>query len=379
MLSSEPQPRCEVGELGRYLNWRPRKDGSGRVLLIVPARLRPSGWPSTITIFNGFRSDDADEAIRQKAKRINERLDLDRAIEVGQLEKEPRHRDIQAALKIWQQSDPWEEKAHNTVANYTAKVKPLIKWSTLAGRPNFSEITKASARELINAYRDVPHQAHGILWAAKKLSAIAIEEEWIEKDPFRGIKVKLPKSLVSLWTQHDVDIYVEAATSVKLESIARLILIEWELGQRISDVVRFRRGKEYDQTKGCFRFWQQKTQTYLELPIRAEIQEDLAQNNDLYLIIDELTGGPFKGRDEWGRSFDKVRSFAIENLEGRHLQLRQLRHSVVVDMARNGCTIAEIAAVTGHTISRTTGILDVYLPRDSVVARNAMAKRWNMA
>ena len=66
-------------------------------------------------------------------------------------------------------------------------------------------------------------------------------------------------------------------------------------------------------------------------------------------------------------------------LEGRHLQLRQLRHSVVVDMARNGCTIAEIAAVTGHTVTRTTGILDVYLPRDSAVARNAMAKRWNTA
>jgi len=99
----------------------------------------------------------------------------------------------------------------------------------------------------------------------------------------------------------------------------------------------------------------------------------------LFLVIDELTGGPFKGRAEWGRSFDKVRDYATGELEGRHLQLRQMRHSVAVDMARNECAIAEIAAVTGHTVTRTTGILDVYLPHDSVVARNAMAKRWNTA
>lgn len=345
--------------------------------MIVPAKQRPSGWPSTITIYSGFRSDQADEAIKDRARRLNERLDLDRAIEAGELDRPQYRKDIQAALKIWQESDPWEAKARNTVANYSSKVKPLIKWSTLAGRPNFSDISRASARELINAYRDVPHQAHGILWAARKIASYAIEEGWISSDPFRGIKIKLPKSQVSLWTQHDVDLYFEAAQSLGLNSIARLIAIEWEVGQRISDVVRFRRGKEYDQSKGVLRFWQQKTQTYMELPIRPELQQDMAADSELFLIIDELTGGPFKGRDEWGRSFDKVRDHVTGELEGRHLQLRQLRHSVVVDMARNGCTIAEIAAVTGHSISRATGILDVYLPRDSVVARNALAKRWN--
>ena len=106
--------------------------------------------------------------------------------------------------------------------------------------------------------RDRPFQAHGVLWAAKKIMSYAVEERWIQKDPFQGIRVSLPKAQISLWSQHDVDLYVEAAHTLKLTSSARLIRIEWELGQRISDVVSFRRGKEYDQAKGCFRFWQQK-------------------------------------------------------------------------------------------------------------------------
>lgn len=34
-------------ELGKYVSVRVRKDGTARVLFEVPARLRPSGWPST--------------------------------------------------------------------------------------------------------------------------------------------------------------------------------------------------------------------------------------------------------------------------------------------------------------------------------------------
>lgn len=52
-----------------------------------------------------------------------------------------------------------------------------------------------------------------------------------------------------------------------------------------------------------------------------------------------------------------------------------LRHSCVVQLARAGCTVPEIAAITGHTLSSVEKILSHYLPRDSQVARNAQIKR----
>lgn len=65
----------------------------------------------------------------------------------------------------------------------------------------------------------------------------------------------------------------------------------------------------------------------------------------------------------------------MEIEEARPLVLRQLRHSCVVQLARAGCTIAEIAAITGHSLGSVTTILSKYLPRDSTIARNAQMKR----
>lgn len=62
-------------------------------------------------------------------------------------------------------------------------------------------------------------------------------------------------------------------------------------------------------------------------------------------------------------------------VDGKHLLLRCLRHSCVVQLARAGCTPSEIASVTGHALASIVSILSLYLPRDGQVAANAQAKR----
>ena len=57
-----------------------------------------------------------------------------------------------------------------------------------------------------------------------------------------------------------------------------------------------------------------------------------------------------------------------------HLQARDLRRTAVVNLARAGATVPEIAAITGHSIDRTQSILEVYLPRDTHMARAAIVK-----
>jgi hypothetical protein len=51
-----------------------------------------------------------------------------------------------------------------------------------------------------------------------------------------------------------------------------------------------------------------------------------------------------------------------------------LRRTAVVHLARAGCSVPEIAAITGHSISRTVSILEVYLPRDAQMAAVGIAK-----
>ena len=53
---------------------------------------------------------------------------------------------------------------------------------------------------------------------------------------------------------------------------------------------------------------------------------------------------------------------------------RDLRRTAVVRLARAGCTIPELAAITGHTLASVHRILESYLPPDKVVATNAIKK-----
>ena len=54
--------------------------------------------------------------------------------------------------------------------------------------------------------------------------------------------------------------------------------------------------------------------------------------------------------------------------------LMDLRRTAVVHPARAGCSVPEIAAITGHSVSLTVSILEVYLPRDNEMAAAAIAK-----
>ena len=72
----------------------------------------------------------------------------------------------------------------------------------------------------------------------------------------------------------------------------------------------------------------------------------------------------------WRAAFDIIRRKA--GLD--HLQARDLRRTAVVNMARAGATVPEIAANTGHSIHRTQYILENYLPRDAQMARAGIVK-----
>jgi len=58
----------------------------------------------------------------------------------------------------------------------------------------------------------------------------------------------------------------------------------------------------------------------------------------------------------------------------QHLQARDLRRTAMVRLAEAGCTVPEIASISGHSIDRTERILEVYLPRTRAMASAAIAK-----
>ena len=56
------------------------------------------------------------------------------------------------------------------------------------------------------------------------------------------------------------------------------------------------------------------------------------------------------------------------------MQACDLRRTFLVELARAGATVPEIAANTGHSIKHTTAIFEHYLPRDVQMARAGIIK-----
>ncbi len=120
-----------------------------------------------------------------------------------------------------------------------------------------------------------------------------------------------------IWEQDDVDAYVAAADDLGHASLSLMILLEWEIGQRLTDVRGFRLGAEYDAAAGMFRFDQSKTGAYVTIQVSPRLR-DLRKNaagNQLFLFRGKTTEKAFT-EERLSRMFAEVREKALEAAPG---------------------------------------------------------------
>lgn len=365
-------------DLGRYVTLRPRADGTHRVFFQVPVKLRPSDWPSLIPLpIHGARSGDLTDA--QEVQRIQS--DAGRLYEHLQRARrgvaEPEAKTLRTLVSAWQKSSNWAALRPTSRQHYEAYTRNVLALSAacVPAHPDPTHFTPAAIEQMLSAFNDkLPSKKH-TLKAFRLIMAQAIALGWRQDNPCDKIKVKTDATRITIWEQADVDIYVAAARATDRESIAVMVLMEWEIGQRLTDARAFRPGAEYSPTDGVFRFWQSKTQSYVTLPVSDALRALLAKIGEgaLFLFRDERTGKAYY-EVRLTRVFSEVRAKAVE-MGARPLKLKWLRHSCVVQLARAGCTHIEISTITGHAVGSVGRILSVYLPRDNDVAWNAQQKR----
>lgn len=382
----EPTPMPSVRlDLGRYVTLRKRAGGTYRVFFQVPARLAPPAWPSLIPLpISGARTGDLTDPgevgrIQADAAMLYARLQAQRR---GAAAPIPR-RSLRTLVRAYQESAAWKALKPVSQAGYTVYIKHILTWAKTCepAQPDPTRLTRADIEGFLSLFQHQPvTQKH-----CRKVMRLVLDQAvalgWRDTNPCDGIRLaRAPKSTAGIWEQADVDLYVAAAEAPghyteNRRSIALIVLLEWEIGQRLTDVRAFRPGAEYDATAGVFRFHQAKTGAYVTVPISAKLREliNAAAEGTLFLFRNERSGKAYTG-ERLSKTFAWVRKAAVK-AGARPLLLRWLRHSCVVQLARAGCTVPEIAAITGHSHASVTKILDVYLPRDNEVAWNAQVKR----
>ena len=367
----------EPRDLGRFVVLRKRKDGTYRVLMEVPKRLRPSGWSATIPLpveapRTGRLTDLHEMArVRQDADRLYARLTRERR-GIG---VEPRGRRFQDLVDAWQGGDDWERLRPKSRKHYEVYIRNVTGWSEANGHPDPTLIRPSTLRDFLKLFDANPVTKKNTLKVLRLLFRQAVLLDWRTDNPARELKVSVPKSKASIWERPDVDLYVAEAKRQGRESLALIILMEWEIGQRLTDVREFKAGGAYNAALGVFSFEQSKTENAVTIPISPILQALLAEagRGELFMFRNDVTGLAFT-EHALSHAFDKVRRRAVEQ-GGRRLLLRWLRHSCVVQLARAGCTVPEIAAVTGHSPASANQILATYLPRDAAVAHAAQTRR----
>ncbi|MDP3099556.1 MAG: hypothetical protein Q8N10_03540 [Phenylobacterium sp.] len=290
--------------------------------------------------------------------------------------------------------DSWLDEAGRrtrpkTMAGYRLLAKDIEALvETATPKPDAVRLTRDDVSQMLRAFDDRPTTKWHIRKAMRLVMDQAVAKGWRLDNPVIGVKLKMPTSTVRIWEQADVDAHAWAAVWVGQPWVAALILTEWEIGQRLTDCVLLTRALRpgavgYDASCGMFRFHQSKTADgegggYVTIQVSEYLREVLAGclvKGSPYLFHDGATGRPFADVDRLSHVFEEVRALVLASGNWRHLVLRALRHSCVVQLARAGCTVPEIASITGHSIQTVAKMLTVYLPRDSVVALNAQRKR----
>jgi integrase len=223
-------------------------------------------------------------------------------------------------------------------------------------------------KEFITALLDPmpPHAARNWLKAIRHFIRWAETRKLIDPDPTWGIRIKVPKSDGHhTWDETEIAQY-EATHPVG--SKARLALaLGLFTAQRRSDVIRIGRQHIRD---GVLVLRQQKTGAMLSIPLARELEAIIAASPIGHLTLLTTRTGKSYGGDDFT---DQFRVWCDTARLPQRCVFHGLRKAAARRLAEAGCTVHEIAAMTGHVsikeVERYTKGVD-----QARLARAAVAK-----
>jgi integrase len=200
-------------------------------------------------------------------------------------------------------------------------------------------------RKLMEALVDKPGAANALRKAIRQMMQHAIEIELRADDPTKDVKaVPVKSDGHHSWTEDEIELFqVQHPVGSRARLALALLLYT---GQRRGDAIRMGRQHMRD---GAIQIRQEKTGRTLAIPVHPALVEIIAETprENLTFLMTRL-GQPFTpaGFSKWFR----------EQCDAAGLPKRctahGLRKAAARRLAEAGCSVHEIAAVTGHASLR---------------------------
>ncbi len=272
-----------------------------------------------------------------------------------------------SVLQAFQRSQDFLGLAERTRADYVAKIRLIER---KFGDFPVTALTDRRTRGVFMAWRDglatTSRRQADYAWVVlARILSWALNRGLIAANPCeKGGRLYRGSRTDKIWTADD-----EAAFLGKAPRHLRLALILalWT-GQRQGDLLRLP-WSAYDGTH--IRLRQSKTGARVMIPVGTPLKAALDATPKRSTVI--LTSTDNKPWTEDGFRSSWRKACAAAGVVG--LTFHDLRGTAVTRLAVAGCTEAEIAAITGHSLRDVGAILDAhYLHRDPALAESAIHK-----
>lgn len=285
----------------------------------------------------------------------------------------PRKDVLQAVLTEYQASPEFAGLKPRTRKDYIINIRKIE--AAFSDFP-LAALKEQGAKKVFIKWRNElaktsPRQADYAVSTLAAILAWALNEGTIAANPcvkmgklYKGTRAE------KIWSREQEAMFRRSAPE---RMILPFLLATW-LGQRQGDLLRLT-WSAYDGT--FIRLQQGKTDRRVVIPVGSELKAELdrlrpkdeADWSQPILKNTRGEGWTSDGfRTEWGK--------AVRDAKVKGVTFHDLRGTAVTRLALAGCSNAEIATFTGHSLEEIAAILDThYLNRDLEFAKAALRKR----
>jgi integrase len=227
------------------------------------------------------------------------------------------------------------------------------------------QLKRRHIKRILARYAETPHAAADILTLIRKLTGVALDEEWIENDPTFRIKWRPPYKGWRAWTLEEMRAFL---THWPIGTTPRLVfMLALTTGSRRKDIAKM---KPADLDGEGIEVIQSKTKRRVWIPLHDLLREAMAaMNRHGDTIVVTQYGRPFSHKALGMRMADWCKAAGI----GPGTTLHGLRKTLGKLLAENEATTRQIMEILGHADMEHTELYTREAEQKKL-ARDGMAK-----
>jgi integrase len=269
-------------------------------------------------------------------------------------------------IRRFESSTEYTDMADSTRLEYKRKFRRIDReWGTCP----ISALTDKEFRKDVLVWRDkiatrTRREADNLVSAIARVLQFGVDRGEIETNVLANIRrVYHSNRSEKIWLPEHIDAFIKVA-SVEM---CHAMMLGLHTGQRQGDIRRFSWGA-YDGDRITLR--QGKGGVLVSVKCTVALKQTLdGMEKRGPLILTTKTGHAFTKR-----YFAECWQEASEAAGIQDLHFHDLRGTAVTMLFEAGCSVAEVAALTGHTLEHAQRILDTYLARTRTLADAAILK-----